>query len=196
MKKLRIIRILLAAFTFAASWCAAWFMPKMTPFFTSQFGSSALAMLSEISLGAVFAVVGITIVTLLIGRVYCSVLCPLGIMQDIFAVGKRKYRYLPHTRTVKYMIFIIGAAMIAFGVMLPWTLLMPSANFVQIVNYGFREAAYLANVSKSTSNPALAAISLSGRLSESISPLINSIRFSLIYCFMLFPKEDLKRRFR
>ena len=29
-------------------------------------------------------VVGLIILTLLLGRVYCSVICPLGIMQDFF----------------------------------------------------------------------------------------------------------------
>lgn len=155
MKKLRIIRILLAAVTFAVSWCAVWFIPKTAPFFTTQFGSSALEVLSEISLGAVFAVVSITIITLLAGRVYCSVLCPLGIMQDIMAAGKRKYRFLPRTRPVKYLIFIIFAAMIATTFMLPWTILMPSAHFVQIVNYGFREVCFRMGISETSSNAAV-----------------------------------------
>ena len=29
-------------------------------------------------------VVGLVVLTLLLGRVYCSVICPLGIMQDVF----------------------------------------------------------------------------------------------------------------
>ena len=37
-------------------------------------------------------VVGLVILTLLLGRVYCSVICPLGVMQDVISwvSGKRK----------------------------------------------------------------------------------------------------------
>ncbi len=151
----RILRIIPAGIVFAGAWCAAWFVPDLTGFFTAQYGSSFLEILAEISLGAVFAVVSITIVTLLIGRIYCSVICPLGILQDIFSVFPRKYRFNRRTRMVKYPVFIFGTAMVVAGVMIPWTILMPSANFVQIVNYAFREAAYLSGISRTTSNPAM-----------------------------------------
>ena len=37
-------------------------------------------------------VIGLVILTLLLGRVYCSVICPLGVMQDVISwvSGKRK----------------------------------------------------------------------------------------------------------
>ncbi len=41
-------------------------------------------------------VVGLIILTLLLGRVYCSVICPLGVLQDIiswFASKRKKYRF-------------------------------------------------------------------------------------------------------
>ena len=39
----------------------------------------------------VAVIVGLVILTLLVGRIYCSVICPLGVMQDIIAwVSKRK----------------------------------------------------------------------------------------------------------
>ena len=150
----RFLRIVLAGIIFAAAWCAAWFVPEMTAFFTTQYGSSFLEVLAEISLGAIFAVVSITIITLLIGRVYCSVLCPLGIMQDIFSIFPRKYRFNRHTRWIRYTVFIFGTAMVICGVMLPWSVLMPSANFIQIVNYAFREAAFKLNWTERSSNPA------------------------------------------
>ena len=35
-------------------------------------------------------IIGLGVLTLLLGRVYCSVICPLGVMQDIFAwFGKK-----------------------------------------------------------------------------------------------------------
>lgn len=43
-------------------------------------------------------VIGLLVLTLLFGRLYCSIICPLGILQDIFArfgkIGKKnKYKY-------------------------------------------------------------------------------------------------------
>lgn len=52
-----------------------------------------LPALLALNAGVTAALVAIT---LLFGRVYCSLICPLGIMQDIFArFGRmrRKYRY-------------------------------------------------------------------------------------------------------
>lgn len=45
-------------------------------------------------------IIGLGVLTLLLGRVYCSVICPLGVMQDIFAwFGKKgkknRYSYSP-----------------------------------------------------------------------------------------------------
>ena len=41
-------------------------------------------------------IVALILLTLLLGRVYCSVICPLGVMQDIvswFAGRRKKHRY-------------------------------------------------------------------------------------------------------
>ena len=54
-----------------------------------QFLPAVLAL----NLGVVIALI---LLTLLMGRIYCSVICPLGVLQDIFGwIGKkhRKYRY-------------------------------------------------------------------------------------------------------
>ena len=181
----RIFRIILAGIVFAGAWCAVWFVPELTGFFTAQYGSSFLEVLAEISLGAVFAVVSITIITLLIGRVYCSVICPLGIMQDIFSIFPRKSRFIQNTRKVKYPVFISGVVMVALGVMIPWSILMPSANFVQIVNYCFRESAYLAGISETTSNPAMTTMIVSWLL---FFILLILVRWKgRIYCNTLCP---------
>ena len=127
----RLFRIVLAGIVFAGAWCAAWFVPDLTGFFTAQYGSSFLEILAEISLGAVFAVVSITIVTLLIGRVYCSVICPLGILQDIFSVFPRKYRFNRHTRMVKYPVFIFGAAMVIAALSAEGTTTIEDAHYIE-----------------------------------------------------------------
>ena len=61
-------------------------------------------------------VVGLVILTLLLGRVYCSVICPLGVLQDIiswFACKRKKYRfsYSPALKWVRYgtlVVFIVA----------------------------------------------------------------------------------------
>ena len=79
---LRKIRIILAAvmligitwlfidFTGTAHHWFAW-MPKL------QFLEAVLAL-------NVAVMIGLVVLTLILGRIYCSVICPLGIMQDIF----------------------------------------------------------------------------------------------------------------
>ena len=52
-----------------------------------------LPALLAVNVGVVLALVALT---LLFGRVYCSVICPLGVMQDIvswFAGRRKKHRY-------------------------------------------------------------------------------------------------------
>ena len=88
---LRKIRITLAAvmfigitwlfldFTGTAHHLVSW-MPKI------QFLEAVLA-------GSLLIVVGLTVLTLIFGRIYCSVICPLGIMMDIFGwLGKKAKR--------------------------------------------------------------------------------------------------------
>ena len=50
-----------------------------------QFFPSVLAM-------NLLVVVGLLLVTLLFGRIYCSVVCPLGVLQDIFAWFGKKHK--------------------------------------------------------------------------------------------------------
>ena len=89
---LRKIRIIAAAFCFVlitllfldfTGTIHAWFgwLAKI------QFWPALLAL-------NVGVVAGLVILTLLLGRVYCSVICPLGVLQDIiswFASKRKKY---------------------------------------------------------------------------------------------------------
>ena len=52
-------------------------------------------------------VVVLVILTLLLGRVYCSVICPLGIFQDVIArfgkmSRKNRYSYSPERKVLRY----------------------------------------------------------------------------------------------
>ena len=50
-----------------------------------------IQLLEAIFAGSVLIVVGLSVLTLILGRFYCSIICPLGIMQDIFGwFGKKQ----------------------------------------------------------------------------------------------------------
>lgn len=137
----RFIRIFLAAVSFILLAGAVWFLPGAEALFGWQFGSGFLKLFADWTVGATAAVLSILILTLLLGRVYCSVLCPLGILQDLMSVFRRPYRLQRDPRIVKYSIFFLLTGMAAVGFLLPLSLLLPSSNFVMIVNHVFRETA-------------------------------------------------------
>ena len=86
---------------------------------------------------------GLVLLTLIFGRVYCSVICPLGVLQDIIAyVGKRgvklPYAYAPAHRTLRYsFLALLGLALaLAFlaGAGSLLALLDPYGNFGRIAS--------------------------------------------------------------
>lgn len=70
-------------------------------------------------------VVGLVIVTLIFGRIYCSIICPLGITQDIFTwlrgrVGEKRKRrnrfhWLPAKKALRWSVFSLFVAVMALG---------------------------------------------------------------------------------
>ena len=76
----------------------------------------------------VAVIVGLVILTLLVGRIYCSVICPLGVMQDIIAwVSKRKmfrkkktklankYTYSPTKRVLRALVLLLFLILMIAG---------------------------------------------------------------------------------
>lgn len=62
-------------------------------------------------------IIGLVALTLVFGRIYCSVICPLGVMQDIFAwFGKKdkrnRYSYSPAKNILRYT--MLGVVIVAF----------------------------------------------------------------------------------
>ena len=91
-------------------------------------------------LGYILAGLGFLIVimfTLLFGRVYCSTICPLGIMQDIITFLRNKFRnqYFsisnPWNKT-RYTILLIVSLLLIFGFSLGVNLTDPYSNFGRI----------------------------------------------------------------
>lgn len=58
--------------------------------------------------------------TLVFGRIYCSVICPLGVMQDIFAwfgkkAKKNRYSYSPAKSWLRYVMLVLFIVSLALG---------------------------------------------------------------------------------
>ena len=99
-------------------------------------------------------VAALVLLTLLFGRIYCSVICPLGVMQDIFgAAGKKakknRYSYSPALSWLRWlMLAVFTCAMIAGGSLLihkAALLLAPYSTFGRIVSTLFAPLWQLAN---------------------------------------------------
>lgn len=76
--------------------------------------------------------------TLLLGRVYCSVVCPLGIMQDIFGrfgkiARKNRYSYSPARNVLRYVMLGVMVLAIALGIGSVVALLAPYSAYGRIV---------------------------------------------------------------
>lgn len=92
-------------------------------------------------LPAVLAVNGVVVVALLLltflcGRIYCSVICPLGIMQDVLAWTRRKknrYSFSPEKRVLRFSVLAIFCIAAAFGVSAVVSLLAPYSTYGRIV---------------------------------------------------------------
>lgn len=90
-----------------------------------QFLSAVLAL-------NVVVVVALVLLTLLFGRIYCSVICPLGIMQDIvarFRRKKNKYSYSGEKRILRFVMLAVLVVALLAGVGSIASLLAPYSTF-------------------------------------------------------------------
>lgn len=115
---LRKVRIVAAALFFAA----------ITLLFLDFTGTlhAYLGWLAKIQfLPAVLAhsaviVLALVVLTLLLGRVYCSVICPMGVMQDGFSwlggkVKKNRFRYMRVPWLLRAAVLVVFALLMFFG---------------------------------------------------------------------------------
>lgn len=89
------------------------------------------------ALNSVVIVILVTL-TLLLGRVYCSVICPLGIMQDGFAfLGKKakknRYSYSKAINWLRYTMLAVMAIAVIVGIGAVVALLAPYSAYGRIV---------------------------------------------------------------
>lgn len=137
---LRITRIVLATFFFVAVtllFLGAWGV-------NLWFGWVAKVQFLPALMALDFGILVVLIIlTLLFGRLYCSVICPLGVMQDIFGwLGrkskKNRYSYSQEKRVLRYTILGVFVVCLIVGFAPATTLLAPYSAYGRIVNSLFR----------------------------------------------------------
>ena len=130
---LRKIRITLAALFFAA---VTLLFLDFTGTLHAWLGWTAkiqfLPALLALNVGVVVLLV---LLTLVFGRVYCSVICPLGVMQDIAAwLGKKskknRYTYSPAKSVLRYSVLAVFVVAMIAGAGSLAALLAPYIQFV------------------------------------------------------------------
>ncbi len=86
----------------------------------------------------VVVIVGLVLLTLIFGRIYCSVICPLGILQDIFAFFSKKrkkhsYTYSPEKKWLRYTMLALMVVAFVAGIGSIVQLLAPYSAFGRIM---------------------------------------------------------------
>lgn len=87
----------------------------------------------------VIVVLGLIVITLVLGRVYCSVVCPLGIMQDMIAwLGKKskknRYSYSKALTWLRVFVLVVFIICLVAGIGIVVALLEPYSFFGRIVS--------------------------------------------------------------
>ena len=101
--------------------------------------------LLALNIGALLFVVTLT---LLMGRIYCSIICPLGVMQDFIAWLRRKknkYNFSPALNTLRFSVLVIACASLALGIAWVGGLIFPYSTYGRIISTVFAPLYKLAN---------------------------------------------------
>jgi len=114
------ITLLFLDFTGTMHHWVSW-MPKL------QFLEAILAL-------NVVAIVVLVLLTVIFGRIYCSVICPLGILQDIFGwfgkkAKKNRYSYSKEKKWLRYAMLVVFFIALVAGIGTLFQLLAPYSTF-------------------------------------------------------------------
>jgi polyferredoxin len=159
LRTLRRVRVIVAAIVFLLALAAFIDFNNLVPtplkhaVASAQFVPSAHTFAAGFALSSL-ACVAILAITLAFGRVYCSVLCPLGILQDIVSRASALIRRappckLPHSKPhdiLRHGILAVTILAIATGlggIALAW--LDPYSNFGRVTTTLLRPLAIFAN---------------------------------------------------
>ena len=143
---LKRIRIVLACLCFAGitllftgigrDWWG--WLPKL------QLLPATLRLIAGASLGNIAVVLGILLVTLLLGRIYCSVLCPLGVFQDLVlwirrTLGKwikplrKRFKFNKERKALRYTVLGLFVVCIIADFQIVVSLLGPYSAYGRMV---------------------------------------------------------------
>ena len=134
---LRKIRIILAAIFFIG---ISLLILDFTGTLHTYFSWMAKVQLAPAILSLNIAVIlGLLILTLLFGRVYCSVICPLGTMQDIFArMGgfgrKNRFKFSPAKNILRIVMLVLFIVFIVLGLDSLWHIMAPYSTYSQMLH--------------------------------------------------------------
>ncbi|MBQ9230428.1 MAG: 4Fe-4S binding protein [Prevotella sp.] len=132
---LKRIRIILAIVTLL---CITWLFVDFTG--TAHHYAAwlpKLQLLEAILALNVVVIVALVVLTLVFGRIYCSVICPLGIMQDIFGklgmkAKKNRYTYSKEVKWLRYPVLTLFVIALMAGIGTFVQLLAPYSAFGRI----------------------------------------------------------------
>jgi polyferredoxin len=118
-----------------------------------QLGPALLRVFtSELTFSLALWALAVLVLTLLVGRVFCSCICPLGIFQDIVLFFRNKlkrrggrYKYLPSFRRIRMLVLVGAVFCLAGGFILPVYILEPFAFFGRMINSLFLPVAIFFN---------------------------------------------------
>ncbi len=153
LKKIRVVIALLVGLSFCLLFVD---FRSMIPEGVVQFWADtqfvpALLRVFRIGFVVSLALIALLVLTLLTGRTYCSFLCPLGILQDLFSrIGKRlkwaqKYNYHKPLNYLRYALLVLTTIVFAGGSAVLLNLLDPYSIFGRSFSYLVQPVVILAN---------------------------------------------------
>jgi ferredoxin len=153
--RLKVLRVILAIVIFIP---ILLFFTDFTDMLPDTFGKLLeIQLLPAILTGSGIILVVYFLLTLFFGRIYCSVICPAGILQDLFnrisCIGKKKHRkkkkirfhYHKPANRLRYVILGITAILSVAGMTELCLLFDPYSNFGRIATNIFRPVAVWIN---------------------------------------------------
>ena len=87
------------------------------------------AFVPSLLAGTLYAAVFWIAAALIGGRFYCACFCPLGVLQDLASLFRRKYAPRKDRRALRFAVLTVAAVAAAAGLVLPLTGLDPYSNF-------------------------------------------------------------------
>lgn len=133
--KLRITRTILATLSLVA---ITLLFLDFTGTIHSYIGWTAeIQLIPAILILNIGIIIGLTALTLLFGRLYCSVICPLGVFQDVvsrFNRKKNKSSYSPQLKWLRYSFLALFLLALAAGISSIVAILEPYSAYGRIVS--------------------------------------------------------------